>query len=209
MKCEIIRDLLPSYIDELTSGESNWEIKEHLKTCPECKKYLEEMKESLQTPSRIEENKKAIKPFKKVKRTIWKAVGVTVLVCILAFGGYSLYYGRSWKVDSSDVKVEYEKSGDIVTLGFFPKDNNIYLQVEKESKNPDKVTVYAKHKSPLEKPLRVGGYCGYTFIDEDTIMNEENGTPQNLTGEDTLTIEYGDRTEKIKILDLYEGQQFE
>lgn len=61
MKCEIIRDLLPSYIDELTSEESNWEIKEHLKTCPECKKYLEEMKESLQTPSRIEENKKAIK----------------------------------------------------------------------------------------------------------------------------------------------------
>lgn len=209
MKCEIIRDLLPSYIDELTSGESNREIKEHLKTCPGCRKYLEEMRESIQTPSQIEENKKAIKPFKKIKRSIWKAVGATVLVCILVFGAYSLYYGRSWKADSAKVKVKYEKSGDVATLGFFPKDDSIYLQVERESQNPDKVTVYAKHKSPLEKPLRTGGYYGYTFINENTIMNEENGAPQELTGEETLTIEYGDRTEKIKIQDLYEGEQFQ
>lgn len=36
MKCEIIRDLLPSYIDELTSDESNKEIEKHIKTCNCC-----------------------------------------------------------------------------------------------------------------------------------------------------------------------------
>ena len=33
MKCEMIRDLLPLYIDGLTSEESNKEIDKHLKTC--------------------------------------------------------------------------------------------------------------------------------------------------------------------------------
>ncbi|MFQ7549709.1 MAG: zf-HC2 domain-containing protein [Blautia marasmi] len=33
MKCEIIRDLLPSYVDGLTSRESDRAIEEHLKGC--------------------------------------------------------------------------------------------------------------------------------------------------------------------------------
>ena len=41
MKCEIIRDLLPLYIDGLTSIESNQEIEKHLKNCEECQKYYQ------------------------------------------------------------------------------------------------------------------------------------------------------------------------
>ena len=41
MKCEIIRDLLPLYIDGLTSKESNQEIEKHLKNCEECQKYYQ------------------------------------------------------------------------------------------------------------------------------------------------------------------------
>ncbi len=44
MKCEIIRDLFPSYIDELTSEESNEAVEEHLEKCKECRDYLEAMK---------------------------------------------------------------------------------------------------------------------------------------------------------------------
>lgn len=44
INCDIIRDLLPSYVDELTSKESNAAIDEHIKNCPACKKILENMK---------------------------------------------------------------------------------------------------------------------------------------------------------------------
>ena len=44
MKCEIIRDLLPLYIDGLTSKESNQEIEKHLKNCEECQKYYQEIR---------------------------------------------------------------------------------------------------------------------------------------------------------------------
>ena len=36
MKCCIVKDLLPGYIDSLTSEETNEEIKQHLKDCADC-----------------------------------------------------------------------------------------------------------------------------------------------------------------------------
>lgn len=45
MNCEIIKDLIPLYIDGCCSEESERVVEEHLKDCSECKKLFEEMKE--------------------------------------------------------------------------------------------------------------------------------------------------------------------
>ncbi|MBR6678345.1 MAG: zf-HC2 domain-containing protein, partial [Oscillospiraceae bacterium] len=45
MKCEIIKDLLPSYIDELTSEVSNEAVEQHLSECESCRSYYEQMKQ--------------------------------------------------------------------------------------------------------------------------------------------------------------------
>ena len=42
--CEMIQDLLPSYIDELTSDVTNREVKAHVSECEQCKKVLDEMR---------------------------------------------------------------------------------------------------------------------------------------------------------------------
>ena len=42
--CNIIKDLLPSYIDELCSTESKTLIEEHFEECSECKKIYEQTK---------------------------------------------------------------------------------------------------------------------------------------------------------------------
>ena len=36
--CKIVQDLLPNYIDKLTSKETNAYIEEHINGCKECKK---------------------------------------------------------------------------------------------------------------------------------------------------------------------------
>ena len=46
--CELIRDLLPLYVDGLTSEASNREIKEHLETCGSCRERYERMKRELE-----------------------------------------------------------------------------------------------------------------------------------------------------------------
>ena len=55
-KCYLIRDLLPSYIDELTGEETNKEIENHLNECPECKKAYESMKGDIPGEKEIEDS---------------------------------------------------------------------------------------------------------------------------------------------------------
>lgn len=43
MNCNIIKDLLPLYVDECCSGESAELVREHLAQCPDCRKACEQM----------------------------------------------------------------------------------------------------------------------------------------------------------------------
>ncbi|MBR0215070.1 MAG: DUF4825 domain-containing protein [Solobacterium sp.] len=49
--CEVIQDLLPSYVDGLTSPETNELIAEHLKTCETCRAVYQDMLEKDHRPS--------------------------------------------------------------------------------------------------------------------------------------------------------------
>ena len=41
-ECALVQDLIPNYLEQLTSEETNVFIKEHVTHCRECKKILEE-----------------------------------------------------------------------------------------------------------------------------------------------------------------------
>lgn len=47
LKCEVIQDLLPLYLDDCCSGESKRLVEEHLKECPACRRMCENMKKNL------------------------------------------------------------------------------------------------------------------------------------------------------------------
>ena len=42
-ECKIVQDLLPNYMENLTSIQTNEYIEEHIANCEECKKNLENM----------------------------------------------------------------------------------------------------------------------------------------------------------------------
>ena len=44
MKCDVIKDLMPSYIDNLLSEDSQGLVEEHLAECETCKAYYETLK---------------------------------------------------------------------------------------------------------------------------------------------------------------------
>ena len=46
LPCEIVRDLLPTYLDSLTSEASAALLEAHLAACPDCRAALERMRES-------------------------------------------------------------------------------------------------------------------------------------------------------------------
>ncbi len=87
--CEIIQDLLPSYIDGLTCEKTNAVIEEHLAGCEKCRKVLASMKgASEEIPEITREDKKAIDFLKKNKKRnrrilIGSIVSALLLVLII------------------------------------------------------------------------------------------------------------------------------
>ena len=53
-ECDIIKDLLPSYVDEICSVASKEWIEEHLKECEECRALAEMMKNTEISAKRLE-----------------------------------------------------------------------------------------------------------------------------------------------------------
>ncbi len=85
MDCRIIQDLLPLYVDGVTSNYTNQEIQNHLLSCSECRQMLEYM----QAPDEIVAIEDREVDFtRKIRRAILKRQGVAgaILVVLLLAG---------------------------------------------------------------------------------------------------------------------------
>ena len=47
LTCDVVRDLLPSYVDGLTNDVSNQAVEQHIKICENCRKLYHEMQETV------------------------------------------------------------------------------------------------------------------------------------------------------------------
>ena len=89
--CEVIRDLLPLYADDVCSGSSRQMIEEHLTECPDCAAVLERLRNS-EIESGLQEEKEQViqhqaKQFKRRSATVGSVVSgvfmIPVLVCLI------------------------------------------------------------------------------------------------------------------------------
>lgn len=80
MNCNIVKDLIPLYIDGCCSEESERVVEEHLKDCSECKKLFEEMKELTD----IIVTSESPKAFSKIND--WKASVLQSVLLFISFG---------------------------------------------------------------------------------------------------------------------------
>lgn len=82
LKCAVVRDLLPNYIEKLTSEETNQEIEEHLNQCEPCTKIYEEMKTDVPTENLMTEAKDLSKFLRKTKAVSALKSGLMVLLIL-------------------------------------------------------------------------------------------------------------------------------
>ena len=93
MQCEVIRDLLPLYQDELCSPVTAELVRQHLAECPDCARAAEWMRSQVH----VEERPviRAESPFyvyqKKVFLRTVLAVLATLAVCFAAFCGWQYF----------------------------------------------------------------------------------------------------------------------
>lgn len=186
MKCEMIRDLLPLYIDGLTSTVSNQEIETHLKSCEECNTYYQEMtgelKEGVSISDEEIEDIGLIKKIEKKRKTkiaaiIAGAVAAVFIVFALmlplvsfpvAYKDVTLSFG----VDGAKVYFHMESKG-MYELYFSGRseDNQMNLKVLGELKlgNYESVQGWEDEIGTEEDP------CRWTIEFKDRIIVIENG----------------------------------
>ncbi len=85
--CNLVKDLLPNYIDRVTSDETNIFVVEHLKNCERCRKSFENMSEEMKVDNKSKDNKK-INIFRKVNnkiRLLKTIIFVTLFIFLIIF----------------------------------------------------------------------------------------------------------------------------
>lgn len=128
-ECYIVRDLLPSYIDQLCSEESKQFIEQHIVHCDSCARILDEMKEEFHVAEQVEmpvyiEQKK---PFEKVSKflkaqldfakflkvSFWLSLSITIVLLVMAFSDL-----KTWQENQQEEQRVEQQQQEIMRKAF-------------------------------------------------------------------------------------------
>ena len=100
LECEVIRDLIPSYVDELCSETSRRYVDEHLRDCPQCDRLMRQLRDTDFSTNKLEQRE--FDGYKKIKRQISRQVISTVLLGVTL--GFSSIAGAWLNVHGSGMR---------------------------------------------------------------------------------------------------------
>ncbi len=125
--CAVIKDLLPSYAEDLTSPETSGLVREHLEECPDCEAVYEAMHGEIPTETEgdcgIAADSSEVDYLKKVRNTGRKKIIASVLAVLLLAGGavFAKVYLYGSPIDDfhmmvsrqcAEASTEFEETGE-------------------------------------------------------------------------------------------------
>lgn len=128
LTCEIVEDLMPSYIDGLTNEVTNKAVREHLSQCGKCNAKLDTMTEPY-SESKIEQEKKEIDFLKKNRRKNirTKLISLIAVVLVVVIAVCTLPYGEKRSLAEDELLYNLEVDGNTFRLTMIPKDKDMII----------------------------------------------------------------------------------
>ena len=216
MKCEIIKDLLPSFIDGLTSDVSNEVVEQHLSECESCRAYYEEMKE--QAPAILEKAGREIDYFLRIREDTIRKVMLAILAVIMVYSlFYSIYnnlYGVGHSMTSDEVIVELQVIEGVTTLVFEPVEEGYYATVgytQNEAVNgkmPLNTLLLVKYRiNPFREYDHTANRYPISFHAEENIVLNLFSLPEEIAfdEDDFIAVDFFDGMKTITLADLRDG----
>ncbi len=177
ISCDIIRDILPLYLDDVVSADTKELVEEHLEACDSCKKEADILKKKITLPTNINIGLSDAKVVKGLKnRLLKKKVVISIISMVAAVAivtGIYMFLTLTESYipyDSAYIQLEEEEgylyarySGDhlagIVSLG----ENTV--TIDGEEKNVAILgcteTLWTKYVRPIfKRPQKESGVCG-------------------------------------------------
>ena len=216
MKCEIIKDLLPSFIDELTSEVSNEAVEEHLAQCESCRNYYEEMKQ--QEPKILEKAGREIDYFLQIRQDTMRkvmlaVVGVTIVFSLL-YGVYQNLYLTGWSMTSDEVNVELQVIEGVTTLVFEPVEEGYYVTVGYTQNEPvdgklplDTLNLIKYRINPFREYDHTANRFPLSFREGENIVLNLFSLPAEVAfdDDDFIAVYLMDGVKTITLADLRDG----
>lgn len=128
LSCAVVRDLLPSYIDKLTSEETNEAVERHLEGCGDCRRVLAAMQGEGGPAAEGGTEAKEIDYLKKVRTGTWKRViaGIAAAAFVFGAGAWIKVHRIGSYVDPSAVNItSVVMSGETAAVAGSLKDKSL------------------------------------------------------------------------------------
>ncbi len=105
-ECDMIKDLLPLYADDVCSDESRRAVEAHIKDCPDCKAELEKLgKNVVVSPQKDADVLKRIKKRLRIEKITVGIISCLSIVCVvLGIVMFLLNTDQSMDVNKYDIK---------------------------------------------------------------------------------------------------------
>ena len=192
--CDVIQDLMPSYIDGILSEDSRALVEEHMGTCQECRKMLEIMKEEqgkeqaqirpsaasgAQRRAGETENIGSAAALKKIRkkliiRRVLTAAVAVILTLIAAAAGYDHWY-------FNEKYMTLENSGMYVKNNSLYSSNNLINRMKVQYTEDGKTEFVYAIDAPYAGTLELKG--------DDMLLQDFSKKTEELSPEDDSTPE--------------------
>ena len=159
IKCTIIQDVLPLYIDEVVSEDTKEMVDDHLQHCVTCQKEYESMEQDLYIPveNKVSLFKNISKKWRK-KKVIISLVSILVTAIILmgAFS-YVVYYETVIPYSKNLINIDMQNDNQLVSHYYGKSYSSVsetlpkLLEIDGEKKN---ISFIAYKKTVAESPSR-------------------------------------------------------
>jgi hypothetical protein len=204
VSCEIIKDMLPLYYDEVCSGDSKKMVEEHLSQCNNCKKELENIKDEIHIPkNNMIENRTDSNVIKNIS-TSWKRLRLksfirggiisALLLTVIILGYIGLFKWEITSVATDVVEIRDISEMEDGKIVYYAEINDGYSLNKIKYDLDREGNLYITPLRPIIKKEAEPPYAlekGYDFID---IKEQEI-----FRGKDIKTIYYGTPKDKILI----------
>ncbi len=171
IKCTIIQDVLPLYIDEVVSQDTKEMVKEHLQHCDKCQQEYYLMKQDLylpvEKPSPLFNN--ISKKFRK-KKVMVSIVSVLVTLFITAGAfSYVFYYETVIPYSKSIIKVEMQNDNQLISHYF----GKSYASVNETTPMPLEIDGEKKNVSFIFYTETIADSPSRNLINNEKNLNEQ------------------------------------
>ena len=145
LPCEIVRDMLPMYIDELTSPVTNEAVRKHLNDCEECRRTWQRMAGE-EDISFTDAERQEIDFLKKTKRKNKIIIITSFMAAILMMILVSCFvlFGVTYEVGADAVSCKANVNNNVLILSGYALDEDVRIKAGSCKQEDGIVTVQLK-----------------------------------------------------------------